>query len=99
MFYIDQSGRKFRIRFLEHIKSIIFFFNLVKFNNEVSTHFNKKRHDYLSDLKFCIFIKDIYNFSDRLSIETDLINIFLKLNLINSELPDIKYINKLAFSF
>ena len=74
---------------------------MIKFNNEVSTHFNEKRHDYLSDLKFCIFKKDIYNLSDRLSIETDLINIFLtlKLNLINSKLPDIKYINKLAFSF
>ena len=101
MFYIGQSGRKFKIRFLEHIKSIKNFLNLIKFNNEVSTHFNKKRHDYLSDLKFCIFKKDIYNLSDRLSIETDLINIFLtlKLNLINSKLPDIKYINKLAFSF
>ena len=99
-FYIGQSGRNFKIRFSEHIKNILGFMNLSKNNSEVASHFNLKRHNYKTDLKFCIFKKDIYNLEHRLSIETDLINIFmsLKFKILNAKIPNIKYISKFAFS-
>ena len=62
-------------------------------------HFNKNGHDYKKDVKFCIFNKNIGLLSDRLSMEADLINIFifLKLNLINSFIPNYNHIKKLSF--
>ena len=96
MYYIGQTGRSFKMRFNEHIRNIHSFKNLKKFNTEVSIHFNKKGHDYNRHIKFCIFNKNIDLLSDRLSMEADLINIFifLKLNLINSFIPYIKELIK-----
>ena len=67
--------------------------------SEVGLHFNLKNHDFKKDLKFCIFNKDLNILDDRLSIETDMINIF-KLNgvpLLNVKVPNHNFINRLSF--
>ncbi len=54
----------------------------------MAQHFNLKTHNYINDLKFLIF-KDNLELSERLSIENDLINLFLKLrlNILNKIIP------------
>ena len=97
-FYIGQA-KSFEKRFEQHKRDIITFIPYYNVTSEVGLHFNLKNHDYKKDLKFCIFNKDLNILDDRLSIETDMINIF-KLNgvpLLNVKVPNHNFINRLSF--
>ena len=100
VYYIGQTGRKFITRFTEHLRNIKNFKAFIKINSEIATHFNIKGHNFTSDLKFCIFKTNVYLVNDRLSIEADLINIFISLNLkiINNIIPNLNKIKNLTFS-
>ena len=80
IYYIGQTGRSFSDRFYQHAYNIKKFKAIVNEKSEVAQHFNLKTHNYINDLKFLIF-KDNLELSERLSIENDLINLFLKLRL------------------
>jgi len=72
---------------------------IVNEKSEVAQHFNlKKTHNYINDLKFLIF-NDNLELSERLSIENDLINLFLKLrlNILNKIIPVHFFTKKLSF--
>ena len=106
VYYIGESERKANARLKEHIKSIYDFgFNLTKSisnlekKSEVSNHFNKKGHFLEKHFKFIILQKDLIDKTLRKSIETDLINVFLKLKIkiLNRKIPNMKYIK--AFTF
>ena len=100
VYYIGQTGRKFITRFTEHLRNIKNFKAFIKINSEIATHFNIKGHNFTSDLKFCIFKTNVYLVNDRLSIEADLINIFISLNLkiINNIILNLNKIKNLTFS-
>jgi hypothetical protein len=98
--YIGQTSRTFTTRFKEHVNNICKFKNNIILNSELSLHFNKTKHNIYSDLRFFIFKDSLLDLNMRLSTETDLIHIFLALNLqvINKKLPDVSYIKKLSFT-
>ena len=89
----------------EHLKSIVNFNRdldktLINFDNlsEVAVHFNKKGHNTERDFRFCVFENNVNNESYRKSIETDLINLFVKTNtIINVKKPSIKTIKYFTF--
>jgi predicted GIY-YIG superfamily endonuclease len=96
-FYIGQA-QSFEKRFKQHKRDITSFKPYLNVTSEVGLHFNLKNHDYKKDLKFCIFNKDLKNLEDRLSIETDMINIF-RINgvpLLNIKIPNHNFINRLS---
>jgi len=89
----------------EHLKSIENFNRdfdktLINFDklSEVAVHFNKNGHNTERDFRFCVFENKVNNESYRKSIETDLINLFVKTNtIINVKKPSIKTIKYLTF--
>ena len=89
----------------EHLKSIENFNRdldktLINFDNlsEVAVHFNKNGHNTERDFRFCVFEHNVYNEVYRKSIETDLINLFVKTNtIINVKKPSIKTIKYFTF--
>ena len=58
------------------------------------THFNKKGHNFLKDLKICIFASGIVKDETRLDIESELIHLFLTFGckIINAKI--IKHIER-----
>ena len=76
------------------------FTELIKKFSEVAIYFNLKGHNFKNDLKFHIYKKKFENFKDRLSLESDLINIFLSLNMkiIDAKIPSTYSISKLSFT-
>jgi hypothetical protein len=76
IYYIGQTGRSFSDRFYQHAYNIKKFKAIVNEKSELAQHFNLKTHNYINDLKSLIF-KDKLELSERLSIENDLINLFL----------------------
>ena len=99
VFYIGQTKRKFRTRFYEHVDKICKF-DIYNSNSEVSLHFNSVFHNLNTDLKYLIFKTNVVDLEKRLSIELDLIHLFLnlKLNLLNEKIANQKYIKKFSFS-
>ena len=89
----------------EHLKSIENFNRdldktLSNFDNlsEVAVHFNKNGHNTERDFRFCVFENNVNNEVYRKSIETDLINLFVKTNtIINVKKPSIKTIKYITF--
>ena len=89
----------------EHLKSIENFNRdldktLSNFDNlsEVAVHFNKNGHNTERDFRFCVFENNVNNEVYRKSIETDLINLFVKTNtIINVKKPSIKTIKYFTF--
>ena len=89
----------------EHLKSIENFNRdldktLINFDNlsEVAVHFNKNGHNIERDFRFCVFENNVNNEVYRKSIETDLINLFVKTNtIINVKKPSIKTIKYFTF--
>ena len=89
----------------EHLKSIVNFNRdldktLINFDNlsEVAVHLNKNGHNTERDFRFCVFENNVNNESYRKSIETDLINLFVKTNtIINVKKPSIKTIKYFTF--
>ena len=89
----------------EHLKSIENFNRdldktLINFDNlsEVAVHFNKNGHNTERDFRFCVFENNVNNEVYRKSIETDLINLFVKTNtIINVKKPSIKTIKYFTF--
>ena len=67
--------------------------------NETTIHFNCTKHVLNEDLQFFILVNSLSNDIIRRSKETDLINYFktLKINILNSKIPDSKYITNLFF--
>ncbi len=100
VYYIGQTSRKFSARFREHVNNICKFKKLIIANSELSIHFNKCKHNLYTDLRYLLFKDKIHELNLRLSIETDLIHIFknLKLNILNSMIPNTYFINKLSFT-
>jgi predicted GIY-YIG superfamily endonuclease len=97
-FYIGQA-QSFDKRFKQHKRDITSFKPYLNVTSEVGLHFNLKNHDYKKDLKFCIFNKDLKILEDRLSIETDMINIFRNngIPLLNIKIPNQYFVNRLSF--
>ena len=62
--------------------------------------FDKENHNLELDFKFYIFRDNISDLKERLDIENDVINLFLKsnVNLINFYKPNHEYCKTLAFS-
>ena len=88
-YYIGQTINIYK-RMLAHLNNIKNYEkNKGKIKFEVANHFNKKAHNLKTDLKFCVFKNDIVTLEERLFIENDLINIFIKakLNIINDYIP------------
>jgi len=100
VFYIGQTSRKFSTRFREHIKNICTVKKQINTNSELCLHFNKTKHDLYTDLRFFIFKDSLADLHHRLSVETDLIHIFIALNLtvLNEKIASINYIKKLSFT-
>ena len=99
IYYIGQTKRSFHKRFNEHLYNI-YNFKLSQFNSEIAIHCNQKKHNLKNDLKYIIFKDNLHIDKIRLSCETDLIHIFISLNLktINRIIPNLNYIEKLSFS-
>jgi hypothetical protein len=91
-YYIGESFRTVKERISEHLNDI----NNYKISkttdiintiidddnwSNVAKHFNEKDHNIDEHFKFCIFDSNVINDECRLSIETDLINIFKSFNL------------------
>ena len=105
-FYIGQSQNTVKKRIGEHINSIRRFkkdlnksiINLESFS-ETAVHFNETGHNVYDDFKFVVFETNVINKELRLSIETDLINLFNKLNIkiLNSLIPSKNKISYLTF--
>jgi hypothetical protein len=72
--------------------------NYEKFN-ETTIHFNCTKHVLNEDLQFFILVNSLSNDKTRRSKETDLMNYFkiLKINILNSKIPDSKFITNLFF--
>jgi len=104
-YYIGETMRIIVKRIDEHLKSIVNFNRdldktLINFDNlsEVAVHFNKNGHNTERDFRFCVFENNVNNESYRKSIETDLINLFVKTNtIINVKKPSIKTIKYFTF--
>ena len=91
-YYIGESFRTVKERISEHLNDINNYkiskttdiINTIidddKWSN-VAKHFNEKDHNIDEHFKFCIFDSNVINDECRLSIETDLINIFKSFNL------------------
>jgi hypothetical protein len=89
VFYIGQTKRKFRTRFYEYVDKICKF-DIYNSYSEVSLHFNSVFHNFNTDLKYLIFKTNVVDLEKRLSIELDLIHLFLnlKLNLLNQKIAN-----------
>ena len=106
VFYIGQSSKNAKTRINQHLNNILFFKknvskSLINFYNlsEVAIHFSSIKHDF-SNFSFFIFNSNILNDSIRLSQETDLINIFINLNIpiLNKKIPSFFNLTNLTFS-
>jgi len=105
-YYIGETKRTAFKRFSEHLKNIRSFRSnidksLINYEkcNETTIHFNYTKHVLNEDLQFFILVNSLSNDIIRRSKETDLINYFktLKINILNSKIPDSKYITNLFF--
>ena len=105
-YYIGETKRTAFKRFSEHLKNIRSFRSnidksLINYEkcNETTIHFNCTKHVLNEDLQFFILVNSLSNDIIRRSKETDLINYFktLKINILNSKIPDSKYITNLFF--
>jgi hypothetical protein len=88
-FYIGETGNTIKKRISSHLTSIKQFKPFLKYTSEVGEHFNLRYHNYLKHFRFAIFKNDINSKNDRLEIENNLINLFIKFHgkVINSKLP------------
>ncbi len=100
MFYIGQTSKSARVRLNQHLYAIKKFIPFLHLTNEVGLHFNLRYHNYKDHFRFFIFKDNVKLLEDRLSIEKDLINLFIHFNppLINSRIPSTFNIKNLAFS-
>jgi len=111
-YYIGESLRTVKQRISEHINDIDKYKTsketdiintIINDNNwsNVAKHFNNNDHNFDEHFRFCIFDSNVINEECRLSIETDLINIFktFKLDILNDEKkqPSIYSIKYLTF--
>ena len=105
-FYIGESGRSVKERISEHINNIKRFqknirkalIDLDKMS-EVAVHFSLSGHHLDKHFKFCIFENNLINNNIRLSIETDVINLFLNSNneILNKKKPGLFNIEYFTF--
>jgi hypothetical protein len=98
-FYVGQTSRCIKIRIMEHVSRVKSYKNFKINTSEVGFHFGQEDHDIDKDFRFLIFQKE-EDYKKRISIETDLINIFigLKSKIINKDIPSLYNINSLTFS-
>ena len=105
IFYIGETGKQASCRIKEHLYSIKFFKNnvnkcLSKFSSlsEVAIHFGFNTHT-LDDFNFYVFDSNLIEITKRKSIETNLINFFLKLDIpiLNKKVPNFEKINNFCF--
>ena len=99
------SSRTVMIRITEHLRNIRSFtkniskslINLDRIS-EVAVHFNLNGHKLTRDFKFFIFESNVNNSIIRKSIETDLINLFIKFDIktLNNKKPNL---NKIYLTF
>jgi hypothetical protein len=84
---------------MEHVSRVKSYKNFKINTSEVGFHFGQEDHDIDKDFRFLIFQKE-EDYKKRISIETDLINIFigLKSKIINKDIPSLYNINSLTFS-
>ena len=85
--YIGETSRSIKTRILEHLRNIKKFGNNLEYSlaninkfQEIAIHFNERGHPQ-NDFKFCVFEANVTNNEIRKSIETDLINLCLKVNI------------------
>jgi hypothetical protein len=105
-YYIGQSQFSATIRIKKHLYDINntkknFSFALSNLNNisEVSKHFLDKFHKVNFHFSFFIIKSGLIDYYKRLSLETDLINIFRTFNIpcINKKINNIESISSLSF--
>jgi hypothetical protein len=111
-YYIGESIRSVKVRISEHLNDINNYKNCKATNlvntiidddkwSNVAKHFNENDHDIEEHFRFCIFDSNVINDECRLSIETDLINIFksFKLKILNdkNKQPSIYTLKYLTF--
>ncbi|CAF1089856.1 unnamed protein product [Brachionus calyciflorus] len=106
LFYIGETGKMVKQRILEHIYGIKYFKNnsikcLIRYDScsETAIHFAPADHEINRDFQFFIFKSGLIDSSIRKSTESELINLFLILNvpIINKKIPNHKYIKTLSF--
>jgi hypothetical protein len=85
-YYIGETS-KFCNRLRSHFSKIRLFHKFFNFT-EVGCHFNLKEHSYIKDLKWIVFKHNINNATDRISVEQDLIRIFIQsgINVMNNKI-------------
>jgi hypothetical protein len=90
-FYVGQT-KNLKKRINSHLYNIKSFIPFNENNTCISIHFNLKPHNFIYHFSFYVFRSDIYELSDRLNIESFLINLFvkMKLNLLNDFIPYLK---------
>ena len=102
-YYIGETIN-FKERFNKHKRNILINNTEIDeaFNDGVSLvkHFQKD-HYFKTDLKFFIFKTNITDKNDRLNIETQLMHLFLKLNIpiLNDKIPDMFLYKKQIYLF
>ena len=86
--YIGETSQSFKKRFSAHLSNIKNFIPLEKMLSEVAIHFNDKGHNFLDNLKACVFVNNIQDDIIRKSIESELIHLYLTFGfkVINSKL-------------
>jgi hypothetical protein len=100
MLYIGQTNKSARVRLNKHLYAIKKFVPYLHIKNEVGLHFNLPYHNFKDHFRFFIFKENVKLLVDRLSIEKDLINLFMYFNppLINSRKPSTFDLKNLALS-
>lgn len=96
VYYIGQTSKSFKTRLKQHLYNIKKFKPFINKTSEVGAHFALKNHVVDEHLRFCIFRANIAN---RLSVESDLINLFLILGkiILNEKIPNNNFIKKFCF--
>lgn len=107
LFYIGESSKMIKQRISQHLLSISSFSknlnrSLSNFDHSspVAEHFARNDHT-LDNFSFFVFQKDVEDSNIRKSIENNLINLFIKLNvtILNKLIPSYKKTNSLCFVY
>lgn len=107
IFYIGETKKAAKNRIREHLYNIRFFkANVIKclgnLNkcSEVALHFADNKHCVSQHFKFYIFNSNLHDLKTRRSVETEMIQTFmaLKVPIVNTKIPSIKYISTYSFS-
>lgn len=99
IYYIGQT-KNAKCRMSQHIRAIKTFIPYLNLTSEVGHHFNLKGHKIETHFEFLIFKDKVDLLEDRLSIEKDLIHLFLNFHppIINDKIPSLYNIKTLSFS-